>query len=64
MLLSIDVPTEPLASWIRHVVVLPPLFVTAGHVLAGGRWRRLALLAGAAAQLYFSALFVRWIWVA
>ena len=64
MLLSIDVPTEPLASWIRHVVVLPPLFVTAGHVLAGGRWRLLALLAGAAAQLYFSALFVRWIWVA
>ena len=63
-LLSVNVIGEPLASWIRHLVVLPPLFVGLAGLFGRGRLARLALLVGAAAQLYLSALFMRWIWVA
>jgi hypothetical protein len=63
-LLSVEVIGEPLASWIRHLVVLPPLFVGLAGLLGRGWPARLALLVSAGVQLYLSALFMRWIWVA
>ena len=63
-LLSVDVIGEPLASWIRHLVVLPPLFVGLSGLLGRGWTARVALLVGAGVQLYLSALFMSWIWVA
>ena len=63
-LLSVEVIGEPLASWIRHLVVLPPLFVGLSGLFGRGRLARLAFLVGAGAQLYLSALFMNWIWVA
>ncbi len=63
-LLSVDVIGEPLASWIRHLVVLPPLFVGLSGLLGRGWTARVALLVGVGVQLYLSALFMSWIWVA
>jgi hypothetical protein len=63
MLLCVDVPGEPLASWIRHALLLPPLFIAAARITERTRIRPWLLLIGAALQLYFSALFMSWIWV-
>ena len=63
-LLSVDVIGEPLASWIRHLVVLPPLFVGLSSLLGRGWAARLALAVSVGVQLFLSALFMSWIWVA
>jgi len=63
-LLSVDVIGEPLASWIRHLIVLPPLFVGLSGLLGRGPLARIVFLVSAGVQLYLSALFMSWIWVA
>ena len=47
LLLSVDVPGEPLASWIRHLVVLPPFFVALASAALQPRWKLLGIAAGA-----------------
>ena len=62
-LLSVHVTPTPLASWLRHLMVLPALFVALPNLIQG-RWpRRIGLAAGVGIQLYLSALHLMWIWV-
>jgi hypothetical protein len=62
-LLSVHVTPTPLASWLRHLMVLPALFVALPNFIQGSWPRRIGLAAGVAIQLYLSALHMMWIWV-
>jgi hypothetical protein len=63
LLLSFDVAGEPLSSWMRHAMMMFPLFVGLG-MLCNTPARRLSYAAIALGlQLYFAALFLQWIWV-
>jgi hypothetical protein len=62
-LLSIDVAIEPLASWVRHLLILPPFFVALPGMLRGVWPRRIGLAVALGTQLYLVALFGMWVWV-
>ena len=63
--LTLDLGGLPLISYPRYVIVVVPLFLALGSVLAKSRVALVAwLVVNAAVGAYLTLLFVTWRWVA